>query len=152
MKRHFVLPPLALAIILMISGPMDVQAQQKPSFVAQVDVTSEVVTFKTDKGSYVDFTMTVAGPDDFRLEQSFSGRETPSLRIKTEKGLTLPDGSYTIEVRARPKITDKQRAALAKVRQKGDRSEMRKMMKEIGLETISKPLSCHSERAKRAET
>ena len=45
---------------------------------------------------------------------------------------SLPDGSYTIEVRASPKISEKQRAALNEVRQKGDRYEMRKLMTEIG--------------------
>ena len=132
MKRCYPFRMIALAIILMAGCLMDAQAQSKTSFIEKVDVTDEVVTFQMRKGNYAGVTMTVVGPEDFRLEQHFSGKETPNLRMKTKKGM-LPNGAYTIEVTARPDISDKERAALDQARRKGDRYALRQLMKEIGL-------------------
>ena len=133
MNRRSAPLTFALAIILTAGGLLDAQAQSKTSFVEKVEVTEEVVTFHTKGGAFADVTMTVAGPDEFWLEHRFSGKETPSLRVKTGKGMTLPDGAYTIEMSARPNISERQRKALDEARHKGDRYQMRQLKKEMGL-------------------
>ena len=132
MKRCLSLPMIALAIILTAGSLIDAQAQNRTSLVEKVDVDTDVVTFVMRKGNYADVTMTVVGPEEFRIEQRFDGRKTPTLPVKTEKGY-LPDGPYTIEVTARPAISKSQRATLNQARERGDRYEMNKLMKEMGL-------------------
>ncbi|MCG8606332.1 hypothetical protein MJD09_15275 [bacterium] len=61
-----------------------------------------MVAFKTVNGAYTDVTMTVTGPEAFRLEQRFSGNERPRLSVRSPQGLPLPDGSYTVDLTARP--------------------------------------------------
>ena len=143
MTQRFVLPTIALAILLTACSLTDAQAQTAANFVSAVEVTGEAVTFKTNDGNYVDITMTVAGPDDFWFQKTFSAKETPRLRLKTEKGYALPDGSYVVEMSARPKVSDKQRAALDKARQSGDRYAMKKMMKEMGLNPAAMVYTAH---------
>ena len=143
MKRHFALLAITVAITLMACSVMDAQAQSTPTFVSQVEVTDEVVTFKTDEGNYVDFIMKVAGPDGFWLEKTFTGKDMPSLRITTEKGFTLPDGSYIIEMSARPRLSQEHHAALDEIRQKGDHYAMGKLMDEIGLNPEAMVYTAH---------
>ena len=135
MKVHFTPLMLALLLLLMAGGPAAAQEFKKsPSFVDKVNVTDGAVTFQTREGNYADFTLKVVGPEDFFLQQSFAGEDTPVLNITTEQGVTFPDGSYTLEMTARPVITNKQRAALDQARQKGDRYQIRQLMKEIGID------------------
>ena len=132
MKRRSIISSIALAILLMACSFSDAQAQETTSFVSEVEVTDEAVTFKTKGGAFEGITMTVAGPDDFWYQKTFSGREMPSLPVKTAKG-ALPDGSYVIELSARPKLSDKDRNMLEEARQKGDRYTLNKVRKEVGL-------------------
>ena len=134
MKVRFTSLMLAVLLILMAGSPAAAQEQKSNSFVDKVDVTDEAVTFMTKEGHYADFTLNVAGPDDFRLQRRFAGNATPVLGITTEKGVRLPDGPYTLEMTASPAMTDQQRKVLTEARQKGDRYQVGKLMKEIGLD------------------
>ncbi|MCH8961536.1 MAG: hypothetical protein IH820_09490, partial [Bacteroidetes bacterium] len=127
MKVLYAYVLLVLALILTAS-PAVSQVQQRESFVVKVAVSDEAVTFHTE-GNHTGYAMTVAGPDDFRLEQSFAGDEIPSLRLKTKRGM-LANGSYMIQVTAHPYISKEARAKMEKLRAEGDQAQMRKILKE----------------------
>ncbi|MFQ5570041.1 MAG: tail fiber domain-containing protein [Rhodothermales bacterium] len=122
---------LALALLLTAAFPEVSQARQSESFVEKVAVSDEAVTFLTE-GNYVGFTMQVAGPEDFYLEQQFSGDEAPNLQLESDGGV-LVDGPYTIQVSAQPAFSDELRSALEEARAEGDRAQIRKLLKEAGI-------------------
>ena len=132
MKVLYAYVLLALALILTAANPALSQAQKtSDSFVAEVDVTAEAVTFQTE-GQYAGYTMTVAGPGDFFLRQSFEGNQAPNLSVKTDGGY-LASGTYVIELTANPYISEKARAALDEARMAGDKAKMRAVMEDTGL-------------------
>lgn len=54
----------------------------------------------TPIGSHPSMKLTVSGPGDLLIEQTFAGAEAPSLSIFDKVGQRLPDGQYRWELRA----------------------------------------------------
>jgi len=120
---------VAVALVLTAACPMLLHAQQHESFVSNVEIADEVVTFQPD-GPYVGFMMQVAGPGDFYLQQHFGGDQTPSLHLSPD---AFVDGSYTVRLTAQPRIPEASRAALEEARARNDRAALARLQREAGL-------------------
>jgi hypothetical protein len=68
-----------------------------PGDPAALTITPELLAW-VPAGSFTRFTLTVSGPGDFYLQQSFD--TSPFLAVKNDQGKLLPDGGYAYDLAA----------------------------------------------------
>ncbi len=77
--------------------------------------------------------LTVSGPKT-RIERKFEAGNAPWLAVRDEKRGSLPEGSYSWELRAEPKLDKKSREYMARAREARDQG------RDVDLEEIAKLL------------
>jgi hypothetical protein len=77
-------------------------------------------------------TLTISGPNDFHYAHQFASARSISLKLR-DIGATLPDGSYTYEMRLAPRVSDSVRAQIAAARESGDDTALDHIRAEAGL-------------------
>jgi hypothetical protein len=80
-------------------------------------------------------TLTISGPNNFQYSHEFPSARSISLRLR-DIGATLPDGSYTYEVRLAPRVSDSVRAQLAAAREKGDDDALDRIRSAAGMKEM----------------
>ncbi|HEV7484493.1 MAG TPA: hypothetical protein VGQ65_02340 [Thermoanaerobaculia bacterium] len=80
-------------------------------------------------------TLTISGPNNFQYSHDFASARSISLRLR-DIGATLPDGSYTYEVRLAPRVSDSVRAQLAAAREKGDDDALDRIRSAAGMKEM----------------
>ncbi len=78
-------------------------------------------------GDYEKIRLAVSGPGGLILQREFKGGVAPSLEPFGDDGKPLPDGAYTYELAATPRIDPEIRQALAAARQAGDDDAIAKL-------------------------
>jgi hypothetical protein len=86
---------------------------------ATVDIGASGVEWFPQAGGYDHLVLTVSGPGDFYLRQKVEAGAVPTLSLFDAQGQSLPDGSYSWELTAVPKVSAELRAAMAEARQSG---------------------------------
>jgi hypothetical protein len=77
-------------------------------------------------------TLTISGPNNFQYSHQFASARSISLRLR-DIGATMPDGSYTYEMRLAPRVSDSVRAQIAAARESGDDAALDRIRAEAGL-------------------
>jgi hypothetical protein len=77
-------------------------------------------------------TLTISGPNDFRYTHQFASARSISLKLR-DIGNTLPDGTYTYEMRLAPRVSDSVRAQIAAARDAGDDAALTRIRDAAGL-------------------
>ena len=80
-------------------------------------------------------TLTISGPNNFQYSHQFASARSISLRLR-DVGATLPDGSYTYEMRLAPRVSDSVRAQIAAARESGDDAALDRIRNEAGLKEM----------------
>jgi len=80
-------------------------------------------------------TLTISGPNNFQYSHEFPSARSISLRLR-DIGATLPDGSYTYELRLAPRVSDSVRAQLAAAREKGDDEALDRIRSAAGMKEM----------------
>lgn len=118
---------ILLIVIIAAIGLCPTSASaDKPEQVAEVELGGNSIVLRplvANSGA----TLTISGPDNLLLEESFGAGVVPSVSIVDEKAGALPDGTYTYELRLLPEIDAQTRAALASSRASGDESIVQKL-------------------------
>jgi hypothetical protein len=73
---------------------------------------------------YEALVLTVSGPGDFYLRQQFAAGSVPTLALFGSQGEALPDGSYSWELTAVPRVSAELHAAMAAARQSGQEADL----------------------------
>jgi len=80
-------------------------------------------------------TLTISGPNNFQYSHQFASARSISLRLR-DIGATMPDGSYTYEMRLAPRVSDSVRAQIAVAREAGDDAALDRIRAEAGLKEL----------------
>src|SRR5438270_5537712 len=80
-------------------------------------------------------TLTISGPNNFQYSHQFASARSISLRLR-DVGATIPDGSYTYEMRLAPRVSDSVRAQIAAARESGDDAALDRIRNEAGLKEM----------------
>jgi hypothetical protein len=80
-------------------------------------------------------TLTISGPNDFHYSHQFASAHSVSLKLR-DIGATLPDGSYTYEMRLAPRVPESVRAQIAAARDSGDDAALDRIRNEAGLKEM----------------
>ncbi|HSB12727.1 MAG TPA: hypothetical protein VLM38_24775 [Blastocatellia bacterium] len=107
--------------LLGISAMAQVQKVEEP--VAAIASDSTEIRFQP-QGEYGRLILTVSAPNGEVFRKEFEGGAAPSFKLIDQKGLTLPDGQYTYELRVVPKLSREARKALAASREAGNSAEV----------------------------
>ena len=76
--------------------------------------------------------LTVLAPDGLVFRTEFEAGVAPSFRLTDPRGNSLPDGSYSYELRVIPNLSADVRKALAASREKGDSEQLVKELQRSG--------------------
>ena len=104
-----------------ISGMAQVQKVDEP--IAAIASGSAEIRFQPQV-AYGRLILTVSAPSGEVFRKEFEGDATPSFKFIDDKGLNLPDGHYTYELRVVPKLSREARKALAASRENGNTAEV----------------------------
>ena len=77
--------------------------------------------------------LTVTGPHRFQLRQELAAGTSPTFSLFDARGQRRPDGSYTWELRAVPRVRPRLRERLARARQSGDEALVESILRAAGL-------------------
>ena len=80
----------------------------------------------TPRIAYESMVLTISG-QDILVRREFGPGQKPKLDLVDERGKPLPNGNYTWELRAVPKIDPAVRKRLMEIRESGDQEAMREM-------------------------
>ena len=80
-------------------------------------------------------TLTISGPNNFQYSHQFASARSISLRLR-DVGATMPDGSYTYEMRLAPRVSDSVRAQIAAARESGDDAALDRIRAEAGIKEM----------------
>ena len=98
--------------------------------VVEVKIEPDAVYFvPTEKFGEGGLLLTVSGPEDCFLEQTYEPGKVASFGIRDEMGEIIPDGSYTFQVTHRPVISREHQEILAKARLRNDPKEIKELKK-----------------------
>ncbi|HEY0783260.1 MAG TPA: hypothetical protein VGE98_12445, partial [Thermoanaerobaculia bacterium] len=103
-------------------------AQEPRAAVAAVSVGAIGVDF-APSGNFERYVLTVSGPGDLVVRQEFSGGKTPSFGLFDADGQRLPDGHYTYELQAVPRVPRALQQQVAEAREKGDTAAIEALVK-----------------------
>jgi hypothetical protein len=84
--------------------------------------------------------LTVSTPDGQVFRKEFDAGTTPSFKLIDREGNSLPDGSYSYELRVIPNLSLDVRKALAESREKGDSAELVQELQRKGQLPVSVPV------------
>jgi hypothetical protein len=79
--------------------------------------------------------LTISGPNNFQYSHQFASARSISLRLR-DIGASLPDGSYTYEVRLAPRVSDGVRAQMAAAREAADDAALDRIRDSAGLKEV----------------
>jgi hypothetical protein len=80
-------------------------------------------------------TLTISGPNNFQYSHQFASARSIALKLR-DVGATLPDGSYTYEIRLAPRVSDSVRAQIAAAREAGDDAALDRIRADAGLKEM----------------
>ena len=80
-------------------------------------------------------TLTISGPNNFQYSHQFASARSISLKLR-DIGATLPDGSYTYEMRLAPRVSDGVRMQLAAAREEGDDAALDRIRNAAGMKEV----------------
>ncbi|HEV7572909.1 MAG TPA: tail fiber domain-containing protein [Thermoanaerobaculia bacterium] len=109
-------------------------ATQSPEPVGRMTANAAGLSFQIGADNE-SATLTISGPNNFQYSHEFPSARSISLRLR-DIGATLPDGSYTYEVRLAPRVSDSVRAQLAAARDKGDAAALDRIRTAAGMKEV----------------
>jgi hypothetical protein len=129
--RSRVLLSLSVAMLLVIVPMTVFAATQSPEPVGRMTANAAGLSFQVGSDNE-SVTLTISGPNDFHYTHEFASTRSISLRLR-DISATLPDGSYTYEMRLAPRVPDSVRAQIAAARESGDEAALNHIRAEAGL-------------------
>jgi endosialidase-like protein len=115
---------LWVAAVALAVGLLAVPAGAAP--LAAVSISPAGLVWQPD-GSYEKMTLTVSGPGGLIVRREFGGGVSPAFEPFGVDGKPLPDGDYTYELVATPRLDRETRRALIVARRTGDDSAVEKL-------------------------
>jgi hypothetical protein len=132
--RSRVLLSLSITMLLIIVPMTMFAATQSPEPVSRMTANAAGLSFQIGADNE-SATLTIGGPNNFQYSHQFASARSISLRLR-DIGATLPDGSYTYEVRLAPRVSDSVRAQLAAAREKGDDAALDRIRTAAGMKEV----------------
>src|SRR5437660_2257300 len=123
---------LSLSMLLLIPISAFAAADGQP--VGRMTANSAGLSFQIGSDNE-SVTLTISGPNNFQYSHQFASARSISLRLR-DVGATLPDGSYTYEMRLAPRVSDSVRAQIAAARESGDDAALDRIRNEAGLKEM----------------
>jgi hypothetical protein len=122
--------------MLLVIVPMTVfAATQSPEPVGRMTANAAGLSIQIGSDNE-SATLTISGPNNFQYSHQFASARSISLRLH-DISATLPDGSYTYEVRLAPRVSDGVRAQLAAAREKGDDAALERIRNAAGMKEVA---------------
>lgn len=118
---------VGIAVFLMppITAAEESRQEKASEDMAEMTETGRGVEW-SPRIAYERMVLTISG-QDVLVRREFGPREKPKLELVDERGRALPDGNYTWELRAVPKIDPAVRKRLTEIRESGDEEALREM-------------------------
>jgi len=113
------------AVLALALGLLAAPATAGPSALAAASVSPVSIQWQVNV-AYEKLTLTVSGPGGLILRREFAAGAPAAFDV-VDNGKPLPDGAYTYELVAAPRLDRATRRALAAARQSGDDSAIAKM-------------------------
>jgi hypothetical protein len=125
---------LSLSMLLLIVPLTTFAATENHETIGRMTANAAGLSFQigSDNDSV---TLTISGPNDFRYSHQFASARSISLKLR-DIGGTLPDGSYTYEMRLAPRVPDSVRAQIAAARESGDDAALDRIRTEAGMKEM----------------
>jgi hypothetical protein len=122
---------LSLSLLLLIVPLTTFAAAENHETIGRMTANAAGLSFQIGSDNE-NVTLTISGPNDFRYTHQFASAHSISLRLR-DIGATLPDGSYTYEMRLAPRVPDSVRAQIAAAREAGDDAALERIRNTAGL-------------------
>jgi hypothetical protein len=132
--RSRVLLSLSITMLLIIVPMTMFAATQSPEPVGRMTTNAAGLSFQIGADNE-SATLTISGPNNFQYSHEFPSARSISLRLR-DISATLPDGSYTYEVRLAPRVSDSVRAQLTAAREKGDDAALDRIRTAAGMKEV----------------
>src|SRR5947209_4411851 len=125
---------LSLSMLLLIIPITAFAATESHDTIGRMTANSAGLSFQIGSDNE-SVTLTISGPNNFQYSHQFPSARSISLRLR-DVGATLPDGSYTYEMRLAPRISDGVRTQIAAAREAGDDAALDRIRNEAGLKEM----------------
>lgn len=125
MRRRSTLVGIAALTAALTASPGFSERADEPGEMAEMKQTAQRVEW-TPRIEYERMVLTISG-QDVHVERDFEPGDKPRFEPVDENGKPLPDGGYTWELRAAPKIDPEVRERLAEIRESGDQDALAEM-------------------------
>jgi len=132
--RSRVLLSLSVAMLLIIVPMTVFAATQGSEPVGRMTANAAGLSIQIGSDNE-SVTLTISGPNNFQYSHQFASARSISLRLR-DIGATLPDGSYTYEVRVAPRVSESVRMQLAAAREKGDDAALDRIRDAAGMKEV----------------
>jgi hypothetical protein len=129
-SRRSAFIPMAVAVLSLV--PLTGFAGEKKDTVGRISAGATQVEWQigVDNEKVM---LTVVGPEGVTYEKAFPAGKNPALRMQDGPNKTLPDGSYTYELRVIPRISPDVKKKLSDARAKGDEAEISNILRAAGI-------------------
>jgi hypothetical protein len=112
-----------VVLAMCLSGSALAQSANKVESVAAIGADRTEVRWQPQV-EYGRLILTVSAPGGEVFRNEFAAGATPSFKLTDREGNSLPDGSYSYELRVIPNLSPEVRKALAASREKGDSADV----------------------------
>jgi hypothetical protein len=133
--RSRVLLSFSVAVLLVIVPMTVFAATQSPEPVGRMTANAAGLSIQIGSDNE-SATLTISGPNNFQYSHQFASARSISLRLR-DISATLPDGSYTYEVRLAPRVSEGVRAQIAAAREKGDDAALDRIRNAAGMKEVA---------------
>jgi hypothetical protein len=128
-----------LTVAMLIAGPLTLsgaapELQRPQAIIAQMEARPTRIEWRPQVEDYERLILTIAGPGDFYMQRAFGSGEVPSFSSLDGQDGRLPDGAYTYELRAVPRLDPELLEKLGKARETGDVSATKELQTQAGLQ------------------
>jgi hypothetical protein len=120
-----------VVLAMCLSGTALAQSTNKAESVAAVAADRGEVRWQPQV-EYSRLILTVSAPGGEVFRKEFEAGTTPSFKLSDKDGYSLPDGSYSYELRVIPHFSREVRKALAASREKGNTAEVMQELQKSG--------------------
>jgi hypothetical protein len=125
---------LSLSLLLLIVPLTTFAATENHETIGRMTANAAGLSFQVGSDNE-SVTLTISGPNNFQYSHQFPSARSISLKLR-DVGATLPDGSYTYEMRLAPRVSDSVRAQIAAARESGDDAALERIRTDAGLREI----------------
>src|SRR5947209_13722454 len=126
---------LSLSMLLLIIPITAFAATESHDTIGRMTANAAGLSFQIGSDNE-SVTLTISGPNNLQYSHQFASARSISLKLR-DVGATLPDGTYTYEMRLAPRVSDSVRAQIAAAREAGDDAALDRIRADAGLKQMA---------------